>query len=52
MAGRYHAALLLAGLVALGLESTIFFFSRIALFETPHAYSDAKRTLIPIQAGH
>jgi hypothetical protein len=35
MAGRYPTALLLAGLVALGLESTIFFFSRIALFETP-----------------
>lgn len=35
MAGRYRAALFLAGLVALGLESTIFFFSRIALFETP-----------------
>jgi 4-amino-4-deoxy-L-arabinose transferase-like glycosyltransferase len=35
MAGRYHTALLLAGLVALGLESTIFFFSRVALFETP-----------------
>jgi 4-amino-4-deoxy-L-arabinose transferase-like glycosyltransferase len=35
MAGRYHTALLLAGLIALGLESTLFFFSRIALFETP-----------------
>lgn len=35
MARRYHTALLLAGVVALGLESTIFFFSRIALFETP-----------------
>ena len=35
MAGRYHTALFLAGLLALGLESTTFFFSRIALFETP-----------------
>lgn len=35
MAGRYHTALLLAGLFALGLESTLFFFSRVALFETP-----------------
>jgi 4-amino-4-deoxy-L-arabinose transferase-like glycosyltransferase len=35
MTGRYQVALLLAGLLALGLESTIFFFSRIALFETP-----------------
>lgn len=35
MAGRYDTALLLAGLLALGLESTLFFFSRMALFETP-----------------
>jgi 4-amino-4-deoxy-L-arabinose transferase-like glycosyltransferase len=35
MAGRYRTGLLLAGLFALGLESTIFFFSRVALFETP-----------------
>jgi hypothetical protein len=37
MAGRYRPALVLGGLAVLGLERTIFFLSRIAVFEMPIA---------------
>ncbi len=35
MANRYSAKLLFVGLCVLGLQNTIFFFSRVALFEVP-----------------
>jgi hypothetical protein len=35
MSGRYRPGLVLIGLALLGLESNLFFFSRIAIFEIP-----------------
>ena len=35
MSGRYSLGLIVAGLLLLGFESTLFFLSRIALFEIP-----------------